>query len=306
MPKSRKRADRGFTIVELLVVVSIIGLLLSLLAPAVQNARESARRISCRSNLRQMILAVHNYESAHRCLPLAVIPSGQFTWDIEGLRIHASLLPFLDQAPLYASLDVLDRRALLKYFFFTNHQIFPEGRTVLPVLRCPSSVLSSHAIDLPEASYPIRDHVRGYAVTDYAPIGGSVCAFGMFPYLSNSFVPIQSSASVTDGLSNTLALGERSSPGPRGNKFPVWIAAYDFQYSGDLIDTLTPINCVESFSGIYWQNSDIGRCALSFHPGISQFAFGDGAVRAVSENIDSNLYRNLGNIADGNVTSIDF
>lgn len=306
MSTRRRICRRGFTVVELLAAISIIGLILSLLAPAIQNARESARRIQCRSNLKQLMLAVHNYDSVYRCFPPAMIASGQPTWDIEGMRFHATLLPFLDQAQLYATIDVLDRRAVLKSYFHRHGRIFPEGRMVLPVLLCPTSVLPKQAIEFAGASDPIRNDVQGYAVTDYAPVGGSGGAFGMFPVISTTHVPSRTSGSITDGLSNTLAIGEHSFPGVQGNKLPIWMAAYDFALSGDVIDTLWPVNCVESYSSLFWQTAHVSNCAISFHPGISHFAFGDGAVRAISENIDRGLYRDLGNIADGNATAMEF
>src|SRR6188474_2683919 len=85
---------RAFTLVELLVVIAIIGVLVALLLPAVQAAREAARRMSCSNNLKQLSLALHNYEDTHKTLPPAGIDSNQMSWTV-------LLLPYMEQKPLY-------------------------------------------------------------------------------------------------------------------------------------------------------------------------------------------------------------
>ncbi len=298
---------RGFTVVELVVTLSIIGLLVSLLAPAVQNARESARRIACQSNLRQMALAVHQYESVYRCLPLAAIPSGVATWDVQGLRFNALLLPFLEQPSIAESLKTRDTRSLLTAYHSQFGEPIPEGTVTLPIMRCPSSTLPSHAIELPaSSSRRLREDVRGYANADYVAMGGPDGAFGMFPLFDNFYVLIRRMADVTDGLSNTIAIGEHCYPGKTGTEFPIWIAAYGFRSDSNYINSHFPINCVDTFSGNFWSTARGSDCALSFHPGVSQFAFGDGAVRPVSENVDAIVYLRLGAIADGEAIASEF
>src|SRR6187401_317053 len=90
---------RGFTLIELLVVIAIIAILISLLLPAVQQAREAARRTQCKNNLKQLGLAMHNYLDAHRRLPLCLNASNK------PISVHAYMLPYLDQTPLYSRID---------------------------------------------------------------------------------------------------------------------------------------------------------------------------------------------------------
>src|SRR5690606_26048932 len=92
----------GFTLVELLVVIAIIAILIALLLPAVQSAREAARRVSCANNVKQLSLALHTYESAHRKLP--------FGWNTHGTLWSAMLLPFIEQQSLYATLEFSEAR----------------------------------------------------------------------------------------------------------------------------------------------------------------------------------------------------
>jgi hypothetical protein len=130
----------------------------------------------------------------------------------------------------------------------------------------------------------------------------------MFPiaWVSTGFPVTRRSSDVTDGLSNTIAIGERSYPGATGMSFPVWLATHGFYYDGNNLDSDYPINCVSNFGAGYWRSARSEACALSSHPGVCQFAFGDGAVRPVSETIDRTVYRLLGAINDGKVVSVDF
>ena len=99
----RKRRG-GFTLIELLVVIAIIAVLIALLLPAVQQAREAARRTQCKNNLKQIGLALHNYESTFGRLPPGTF-GGMGTCNDDGLAWSFSILPYLDQAPLYNQID---------------------------------------------------------------------------------------------------------------------------------------------------------------------------------------------------------
>ena len=98
----RRLAKAGFTLVELLVVIAIVGILVSLLLPAVQAVREAARRLQCSNNFHQMGIALHNYHDIHRTFPSGVVEPSYVMWS-------GSLLPFLEQSNLYQTLDFSKR-----------------------------------------------------------------------------------------------------------------------------------------------------------------------------------------------------
>ena len=130
---SHRTRCAGFTLVELLVVIAIIGILIALLLPAVQAAREAARRMSCTNNLKQLGLALHNYESSHRCFP------GQGATPEMGFSVQAKLLPFMEQENLQKLIDF--KQPLMMggcQNMYVNPAQLPAARTVVPLLLCPS------------------------------------------------------------------------------------------------------------------------------------------------------------------------
>jgi prepilin-type N-terminal cleavage/methylation domain-containing protein len=146
MPFSRSRPLRAFTLVELLVVIAIIGILIALLLPAVQFARESARRASCHNNLRQLILALHNFESSTRKIPSSWRPSAPVNGKIDGWSCQAQILPYLERSDIFDPID------------FTrsyNQPIMLPGASGpqklasvrVEVLQCPSEIRSTVRLD---------------------------------------------------------------------------------------------------------------------------------------------------------------
>ena len=293
--RSLTRVDSGFTIVEMVVVFSIVGVLLSLLIPAIQAARESARQVSCRSNLHQIGVAVHSYHDTYGMCPPCCIWGG-FDAGTEGFSWQSRLLPYLDQGALYSKLQI-DRTfsPFTSYFNATGRPV-PYGETLVPVFRCPSSAIPSTSIQMGSRD---MDHVfAGYGTSDYKGSGGQSNFFGMFPVVTcgNTSVRFRD---VTDGLSQCLMLGESSNPGREGRNIPIWIAQYGDAGRNTVFDSLYAINCVESFGGQYWTSAISNDCALSLHVGMCHFTFGDGAVRPLSENMDRSVYAFLGSISDG-------
>jgi prepilin-type N-terminal cleavage/methylation domain-containing protein/prepilin-type processing-associated H-X9-DG protein len=157
MSLSSHRPRRGFTLIELLVVIAIIAILIALLLPAVQQAREAARRSQCKNNLKQLGIALHNYHDSFNQFPRLVFGnvkcngaspqaySGSLTWGNEwtGHSVHIMLLPFVDQAPLYNLWDMdagLHDCTTLALPASTNGQL---GRNRIPGFLCPSDLMMS-------------------------------------------------------------------------------------------------------------------------------------------------------------------
>ncbi len=201
-PPYARAASGGFTLVELLVVIAIIGILVGLLLPAVQAAREAARRMSCTNNLRQLSLALHNYHSVHNAFP------GLGETSHHSYSVQAKLLPYVEQAALQ---DLIDFRE--PFLLGTHHQLsinpalVDAARSVLPLFRCPSDGGAGGEI------------YRGYWGDDAELAGGNymVCAGsgqgvsydiryptdGMFYYGSKLGF-----RDMIDGSSNTIVLSE--------------------------------------------------------------------------------------------------
>ncbi len=289
------RPRRGFTLHELIAVMGIIGALLALLLPAIQQAREAARRMVCRNNLRQIGVAIHNYHGVHDCFPLSQITTFQGNGSWRSWQL--ALLPHLDQQPLYATLEHRSPHDSIQQYFLKHGTIIPGGDTPIAVLKCPSSLLSANAIDVGPAVLP--PYVRGYATTDYKGCGGALQFAGVIQWRRVRI------ADVTDGTSNTITVGEASYPGRSGDRFPLWLGVATYTNETDF-DGRWPMNCVPSFSGRFWVNAQYDACSLSHHPGIVQFLFADGSVRALPQTMDRVVYSHLCDRNDGETISLEF
>jgi prepilin-type N-terminal cleavage/methylation domain-containing protein len=179
--------QRGFTLVEILVVISIIGMLIGLLLPAVQQSREAARRAQCQSNLKNQVLALHSFHDAHRQFP----PGSNERRDL----YHSwctYVLPYMEQGNVYNQIN-LNRPW---YDAFGNYL---ATRAVLPVFRCPSSVLDSSG----DTDY---GGVRGSGATG-APFS-TFFKNGVLIAVSDTSPDVVTFSSITDGASNTICIGE--------------------------------------------------------------------------------------------------
>ncbi len=229
----------GFTIIELLVVIGIIGLLVALLLPAVQQSRQQARLASCRNNLKQLGLALHNYHDTHRTFPPSFVrqedgnpppPATTFA----GLRYRSHwtgfhmLLPYIDQANLYNQYD-FDKTWLSSLNDANDHSMWPLNQTSLPILQCPSAPHSAGAQTIGGDGNPL--HWMAGSAADYSfshgmdiirALAGSAeesCPGGLLHYWQNwpqaTRGPFGYSSrcrlsDITDGSSNTILLGEKA------------------------------------------------------------------------------------------------
>jgi prepilin-type N-terminal cleavage/methylation domain-containing protein len=280
-----KNPRRAFTLVELLVVIAIIGILVALLLPAVQEARETARRTQCQNNLKQWGLAMHLYHNANERLPighdpqLPGVPSGKY-WSF-----RARLLPFLEANSTYNNIDFVN----YPHCFAASTALYYSGGDS-PSDDSPSFY---HCPSDPNQKGIFRTYPKpigaDYACTEYLGVSGGADSQindgTFFPYSTVRF------ADILDGLSNTVVMGERGIP-------------QDFYFgwalcSGPIYDVSTSMEM-----GIAPGKASISTDWAhfwSYHRGGVQFLLGDGSVRLVRYNTNYKTLVGLGNIAGGEV-----
>lgn len=237
--KKSIRFRNGFTLVELLVVIAIIGILVGLLLPAVQAAREAARRMQCSNNLKQMGLAIHNYESAYKIIPVAIWGEdrrrgGTGALQDDGYGWMVSILPYIEQTNLYNQLSsytgpgtvagsppAFGTPGALRNWWTANGAPatgfpIPGGATIIPSYKCPSSALPAicpQTFTIPGATVATNVstvYSVGYATSDYKTCaeGQGADGTGMMGKLWEN--PGVRFGDVTDGLSNTGMVCESS------------------------------------------------------------------------------------------------
>lgn len=297
---SHRRCPRGFTLIELLVVIAIIGILVALLLPAVQQAREAARRTQCKNHLKQQGLALHNYHDSFTTFPLGVVVQMTGTNDANW-GWAAQLMPYLDQAPAYNQLRVGDVTLLAA---ITDATLSP---TMLPILKNPISVFRCPSDTGPTVNDFHLIGGQALATSNYVGNQGSYSFrrfFGspeVIPTGSNGlFVgnEVRRMRDITDGTSHSIAVGERAwQVGPGGD----YKAAVVWGQRDD-VDNIGGANNrgYVNHLGMGWvqvnpppypysaTTAHHRRAYSSNHEGGVHFLLLDGAVRFISENIDHN------------------
>jgi prepilin-type N-terminal cleavage/methylation domain-containing protein len=256
----RQRRNSGFTLIELLVVIAIIAVLIALLLPAVQQAREAARRTQCRNHLKQWGLALHNYHEAHRVLPMGLIVPRQWTF-------RSMLLPYIEQEPLYRQVDFefdLATYSACQNFALAAGSASPTIKTV-PLYLCPSDPNGDR---LCTNSF-LGDHRPG----DYFGLSGSTRTARDGILYHNSSTTF---AQISDGTSNTLLMGERGIP--RACNFGWMLCGSSRDAFLDMSTGLSPGDDSSAHTNHFW----------SWHTGGAFFLVADGSVRFVNESTDHN------------------
>lgn len=305
----------GFTLIELLVVIAIIAVLIALLLPAVQQAREAARRTQCKNNLKQFGLAIHNYHDVVNVLPspMNFIPGGGCC-GAAGVGPLVLLLPYMDQAPVYNSINFGSPAVNWDQPVPSSAPVGNRYFEIVPgFMRCPSDTSAkTYAGTWAVGSYGLCDgsqfHDTHNGCTTY---GGNTFGTGG-AHLSSSSDPNQISgiysrggvllrfSNVTDGLSNTIFMGEvRAECSDHAQQG--WANTNNHFFA-----TTAPINfntCPGS-SGTGCNNATAWNASMGFksrHVGGAHFLLGDGSIRFISENIDYMTYQKLGDRRDGQV-----
>jgi prepilin-type N-terminal cleavage/methylation domain-containing protein len=290
---SRPRVSAGFTLVELLVVIAIIGILVALLLPAVQAARESARRMSCSNNLKQIGLAFHNYHDTYK-----VFPNSDAGGSITKASAFTAVLPYLEQGSAY---DLYD---------FSLGNSDPVNQAVVSqrveAYLCPSASLRR----------PVP--IAGCDANDRAPGTYAVCIGSGFPWgtsasgqphngaIVNTGSGITGFRDILDGTSTTFLAGESAwnikdylfTSGPCSGQvrwgFTYWSSPYPLATA---FTTQAPFNPDSGGSAV------LSRFRSDHAAGMVGFVFCDGAVRFLSENINQTTLDALGTRAGGEPVS---
>lgn len=284
---------KGFTLIELLVVIAIIGVLVALLLPAVQQAREAARRTQCKSNLKQAGLALHNYHDTHLAFPPGyVYRPGTQSENASGFAWGAMILPYVDQSPLYAQ-------------FNWNVPVWnaanePARTRHLNVFLCPSDPVSSNSF-VEMGPTPER-YAMGCYVGNFGPPdldANQEQRDGLFSRNSKT-----RASDVLDGLSNTLFVGERvNGPFRTAGAHGVHVT-YETTWCCAVRETSDPTD--DHGHMVLFQTGHVPNAALSDdrdvsapHIGLAQYLLGDGSVRAIGESINFGVYQSLSTRAGG-------
>lgn len=318
------RPRSAFTLVELLVVIAIIGVLVGLLLPAVQAAREAARRMQCSNNVRQLALAAHNYHDTHGKFPLNFAERSRQGFGGGGPAISNTgkswlqmILPQIEQVNMFDRINFiagLDPSAPNGYDPAAVEQNRQIANTVVSSFLCPSDGENGDG-RLDRRSDAPSGSADFWAVTNYKACAGNNWGWGRFAWnhptdgndglnACNGVLcsnqqgthPPTNMASISDGTSSTFFLGEA---------LPGW-TRWNWWYNPNAVTA----TCAIPLNHVLRVPKNVGNWPENYsfasrHPSGGMFGLADGSVRFVSENIDTVIYRAMASINGGEVVSID-
>jgi prepilin-type N-terminal cleavage/methylation domain-containing protein len=307
------RSQRGFTLVELLVVIAIIGILVALLLPAVQAAREAARRLHCTNNMKQLGLAAHNFHDANNRLPpgyLGPVPAASNIYNDQCIGVLPFLLPYLEQQAVHDGITTNLRVEVRATPWVNDVGTWNTAQYKLGMFVCPSdspyqsqtsTIVILNTWYMPPDSakldgWDVTNANGGHALgrTNYLGVAGGYGIIdvpvadaqrGIFHARSQNTL-----AAVLDGTSNSLMFGETA-----GGFGSDGVRNYSHSWMGS--------GCLPLFPGLGQGKTKEWDQFCSFHNDTVSFSFADGSVRSVSANVDWNIMMAISGIADGVVVA---